>query len=132
MLTSEDRQYLLELEEAIRKKELSAMVAWAVFWTVEHPEELLSARQTERILEYYKLGIENGDALSCLNLGALYYTGSIVEQDFSKAVGLYQMAAKLAEEEGFIQSWILLLLWQGDACGLCQSLSPFFIQRLEI
>ena len=99
MLTSEDRQYLLELEEAIRKKDLSAMIAWAVFWTVEHPEEPLSPRQADQVVEYYGLGVQNGDALSCLNLGALYYTGVIVEQDFSKAVGLYQMAARLAEEE---------------------------------
>lgn len=55
------------------------------------------ARRTPEVVEMlvlcYKMGIANGSA-GCINdLGALYYIGDLVEQDYRKAAELYEMAA---------------------------------------
>ena len=41
----------------------------------------------------YKLGIANGSGACMNDLGALYYMGDLVEQDYVKAAELYEMAA---------------------------------------
>lgn len=47
----------------------------------------------EMLVLGYKVGISNGSS-GCMNdLGAFYYMGSLVEQDFNKAAELFEMAA---------------------------------------
>ena len=41
----------------------------------------------------YKLGIADGSGACMNDLGALYYMGDLVEQDYVKAAELYEMAA---------------------------------------
>lgn len=41
----------------------------------------------------YKVGIANGSGACMNDLGALYYMGDLVEQDYVKAAELYEMAA---------------------------------------
>lgn len=41
----------------------------------------------------YKLGITDGSGACVNDLGALYYMGDLVEQDYVKAAELYEMAA---------------------------------------
>ena len=41
----------------------------------------------------YKLGIADGSGACMYDLGALYYMGDLVEQDYVKAAELYEMAA---------------------------------------
>ncbi len=49
-------------------------------------------RILEALLMGYRLGISKGSA-NCMNdLGALYYMGEVVEQNFAKAADLYEMA----------------------------------------
>ena len=52
----------------------------------------------------YKLGISAGSATCMNDLGALYYMGELVEQDYAKAAELYEMAM----EHGCYQSIVNL------------------------
>ncbi len=53
---------------------------------------LFDDRILDALLMGYRLGISKGSG-SCMNdLGALYYMGEVVEQDFAKAADLYEMA----------------------------------------
>ena len=52
----------------------------------------------------YKLGISAGSAACMNDLGALYYMGDFVEQDYAKAAELYEMAM----EHGCYQSIVNL------------------------
>lgn len=47
----------------------------------------------EMLVLGYKVGIAQGSAACMNNLGALYYMGDLVEQDYAKAAELYEMAA---------------------------------------
>lgn len=48
---------------------------------------------TEALILCYKIGIARGSAPCMNDLGALYYMGDLVEQDYVKAAELYEMAA---------------------------------------
>ena len=52
----------------------------------------MSDEVAEMLLLGFKLAITNGSALSMNCLGALYYMGDIVEQDYEKAAELYERA----------------------------------------
>ncbi|MDO4291086.1 MAG: tetratricopeptide repeat protein [Eggerthellaceae bacterium] len=54
---------------------------------LSHPEV------AEMLVLGYKVGISNDNAACMNDLGALYYMGDIVEQDYHKAAELYEMAA---------------------------------------
>ena len=47
----------------------------------------------EMLVLGYKVGIAKGSAACMNDLGALYYMGDLVEQDYAKAAELYEMAA---------------------------------------
>lgn len=47
----------------------------------------------EMLVLGYKAGIANGSGACMNDLGALYYLGDLVEQDYAKAAELYEMAA---------------------------------------
>lgn len=51
-----------------------------------------SSEVAEMVLLGFKFAISRGSALSMNCLGALYYMGDIVEQDYAKAAELYEMA----------------------------------------
>lgn len=54
----------------------------------------LDHRIAELLVLGYKFGISSGSAACMNNLGALYYLGDLVEQDYAKAAELYEMAAE--------------------------------------
>lgn len=57
-----------------------------------HELALYSNEVAELVVLGYKFGISAGNA-GCMNdLGALYYLGDLVEQDYAKAAELYEMA----------------------------------------
>lgn len=58
----------------------------------------------EMVVFGYKVGVSKGSGACMNNLGALYYLGDIVEQDYAKAADLYEMAV----EAGSFQSIINL------------------------
>ncbi len=53
----------------------------------------------ELLIAIYLDGIENGDADSMCNLGALYYTGRAGVQDYDKAAKYYHMADKAGNSQ---------------------------------
>lgn len=67
-----------------------------IFWCENreriHDAALMSDEVAEMLLLGFKLAITNGSALAMNCLGALYYMGDIVEQDYEKAAELYERA----------------------------------------
>lgn len=64
----------------------------------------------------YRMGISAGSAACMNDLGALYYMGDLVEQDYSKAAELYE----LAMDHGCYQSIINLgYIWEYGRTGTC-------------
>ncbi len=69
---------------------------------------------SEMLVYGYKLGIKMGGAACMNDLGALYYMGELVEQDFQKAADLYEMAM----DRGCLQSVINLgYIWEYGRTG---------------
>ncbi len=59
-------------------------------------------RIVEVVLLGYKLGISSGNSTCMNDLGALYYRGELVEQDYVKAAELYEMAANRGCQQAII------------------------------
>ena len=68
----------------------------------------------EMLVIGYKMGISAGSAACMNDLGALYYMGDIIEQDYTKAAELYEMAM----DHGCDQSIINLgYIWEYGRTG---------------
>lgn len=91
----EDIEYLKELEAEIDKGNVDAMVEWASYYTVIHPEIELQDEQLNKVLTYYFKGTQNDHPVAYLNLGAMYYNGTGRPKDYGKAFVLYKKAAEL-------------------------------------
>ena len=83
---------LKSLERRILKHDVSAMEQWATFFAFSRPE-LVTDKIAKKVVRFYKKAISKSNSRAMLNLGALYYNGVFVQQDFSEAVKLYKMAA---------------------------------------
>ena len=84
-----------ELEAAILEKNWYEVLAWAC----SH-HETSNAKVMEKVVECYELCIEQGMPIAALNLGTLYYTGRLVEQDYHRAFELYKIAADQGDVRG--------------------------------
>lgn len=74
----------------------------------------LDPRVSETLVYGYKMGVKMGSAACMNDLGALYYMGELVEQDFQKAADLYEMAM----DRGCLQSVINLgYIWEYGRTG---------------
>ena len=103
MLVSEDFDFSIEIKKTLLNEMAQAAFnttldedSFFIFWC-ENRERIRDAAQmsdeiAEMLLLGFKLAITNGSALSMNCLGALYYMGDIVEQDYEKAAELYERA----------------------------------------
>jgi len=91
-LSQTEISFLRGLKRRIKKLDVYAMEAWATFFAFDHPE-LVTGSMAKRIVLFYKLAVRKKISRAMLNLGAIYYNGVIVRQDFAKALNLYEMAA---------------------------------------
>lgn len=91
-LSKSDIAILSDIEDRLAQKELHAMEEWATFFAFDHPE-LVTDDIAKKIVQFYQQAIAHGISRAMLNLGALYYNGVFVPQDFEKAVQLYHQAA---------------------------------------
>ena len=96
-LSENERMYLYELESDIEDGNVYKMVEWASFYYYNHPE-MIDDELSEQMVKYYEEGVDEGISLAALNLGAMYYSGVFIEQDFKKAVELYMIAAESDDE----------------------------------
>lgn len=64
----------------------------------------LSEKLKQIVLIGLRMGIDAGDGACANELGALYYTGDIVEQDYQKAAECYELAA----QAGYVQAMVNL------------------------
>ncbi|MGO5239617.1 tetratricopeptide repeat protein [Parolsenella sp. LCP21S3_E11] len=106
---------LREMGEAAFSSESGAFSA---FVARNHQRIYVAAADSDDVSKLlflgYKMGISRGDA-ACMNgLGALYYMGDLVEQDYAKAAELYEMAMN----HGCYQSIINLgYIWEYGRTG---------------
>ena len=103
MLVSEDLDFSIEIKKTLLNEMAQAAFnttldedSFFIFWC-ENRERIRDAAQmsdevAEMLLLGFKLAITSGSALSMNCLGALYYMGDIVEQDYEKAAELYERA----------------------------------------
>lgn len=91
----EDVEYLKELENEIDKGNVDAMVQWASYYTVMHPEIECKDELLNKVLTYYFKGTQAEHPVAYLNLGAMYYNGTGRPKDLGKAFVLYKKAAEL-------------------------------------
>lgn len=92
--------------------------AFAAFVVRNHQRICLAAADSDDVPKLlvlgYKMGISRGDAACMNDLGALYYMGELVEQDYAKAAELYEMAMN----HGCYQSIINLgYIWEYGRTG---------------
>lgn len=92
-LTENEKEFIQALEARIAEGDVYSMAQWASFYTVNRPD-LITEAMVPRIVAYFEKAIANGDAEAALNLGALYYAGQFVPQDYRRAIELYQIASR--------------------------------------
>lgn len=85
-----------ELEEVtayIENEDFDSMFDWACL----HHDCINSPEIMDMVCRCYELCMEEGNPKAALNLGTLYYNGTYLPRDFSKAAQLYETAAKAGE-----------------------------------
>ena len=92
-----DQNEIDQIVEEIGKTALSTPGdEFARFVACNHMRIYRAAHADDRVVESlllgYRLGIASGSGACMNDLGALYYIGEIVEQDYAKAAELYEMA----------------------------------------
>ena len=98
-LNEAEKQYLHELERQIlTENDVYAKEKWATFFAYDHPEAA-TKEIAAKAVSYYEEAVEAGVSRAMLNLGAVYYNGVLVEQDFEKALELYHMAESSEDAE---------------------------------
>lgn len=98
-LTPEERWRIADLERRIEEDDdVDAMVEWAAFWAFDKRQWPLSEDQKEKVLEYYEAGVEEGNQLACLNLGAIYNEGVLVPRNYERSAELYRIAADMDDD----------------------------------
>ena len=99
---------------------------FASFAAKHHAEIHALAHRDNRVVELlvmgYKMGIDAGSGACMNDLGALYYMGELVEQDYARAAELYQMAA----DHGCYQSIINLgYIYEYGRTGECDLMKAY-------
>lgn len=97
-LNSDELDFLDRAERAIEAGNPYAMVDWASFYSVEHPE-LITDEITPKIIKYFNEGIKEDIPKAYLNLGAMYYDGRYVKQNYETALSYYEVAAESDEDD---------------------------------
>lgn len=103
MLVSDDLDFSIEIKKTLLNEMAQAAFnttldedSFFVFWCENRARIRDAAQMSDEVAEMlllgFKLAITNGSALSMNCLGALYYMGDIVEQDYEKAAELYERA----------------------------------------
>lgn len=78
---------------------VDAMVDWATWRSVYNSDTPLTQEEKDRVISYYMAGVDNDITTAYLNLGAMYYMGEYVKQDYTMAVSLYERAAAKGETQ---------------------------------
>lgn len=97
-LTFNEKILLQQLEQRIKQRDWEAMLEWCSFYQMEHPE-LIDEKIAFLLVKYYTFCMEEGSHAAALNLGALYYAGVFVEQDFGLALQCYEFASHSQEHD---------------------------------
>ena len=86
-------QEIEDIEEADFFME-SNSVEDAFYWAVDHQNDTDHPATIRKVVECYLWCMERGMPQAATNLGAMYYNGSGVPQDYRKAAQYYELAAK--------------------------------------
>ena len=97
-VSKDDLAFMQILKEKAEAGDVTAMDRYATFYSQDHPE-LLDETTLPTVLSYFEQAVAAGIPRAALNLGALYYNGVFVPQDFKKAIELYTIAAESDETD---------------------------------
>lgn len=93
-----EKEQLYKIEQRIKLGDIYAMEEWATFYAFNYPQ-YMDEEKASRVVEYYEKAVEIGIFRAMLNLGALYYQGNIVGQNYKKAIELYEKASRCDDDE---------------------------------
>ena len=82
-----------ELSEYLADENYDAVFEWAC----EHHNWTRFPDIMETVVQCYRLCIDQGNPAAALNLGSMYYNGTYLQRDYSRAVKLYEIAAASGE-----------------------------------
>ncbi len=91
MIPTEEKEYIAILLKKSEDGDIRAMEEIATYYSQNHPE-LMNDTIISLVLEYYEKAASAGHQRARLNLGALYYNGIYVTQNYPKAIELYKLA----------------------------------------
>ena len=100
----DDKFRLKMLEKKIANGDLEAMMEYAQMFQSEFPEEITDGIASN-MAKYYEICLEAGNLTAALNLGAMYYAGEFIPQDFKKAMRYYEMATESDDGYTQIRAW---------------------------
>lgn len=81
-----------EVEQYIEAEDWDEVLYWAIDHQYIRSEEII-----EKVIQCYRLCAEQNMPVAALNLGAFYYNGVHLTQDFEEAFRLYKIAADAGE-----------------------------------
>ena len=103
-MRKDDKFRLKMLEKKIADDDLEAMMEYAQMFQSEFPEEVTD-EISSNIVKYYEICLEAGNLTAALNLGAMYYAGEFIPQDFKKAMHYYELATESDDGYTQIRAW---------------------------
>ncbi len=94
------------MQRAVRTLFAEGGTAFA-YWATDHYTDFVACSDShpeviDTLVLCYRLGIAAGNGDCACNLGALYYMGQLLEQDYGKAAELYELADELGCNQGLV------------------------------
>ena len=81
-MSKEYKYHAQELEKRAETGDYDAMMDYVQMYNDQFPEEVTDDID-QKMVEYYEACIEAGNLMAALNLGAMYYGGEFIPQDFA-------------------------------------------------
>ena len=98
-IDEEERPQLAKYIKKLRKDEEFSSYEIARAFQIFDRSKNLTREMFDFVVSEYKNEIANGNVDAMVDLGSLYYIGHGCEQDYTKAIYYYEMAANLGSEE---------------------------------
>ncbi len=87
-----DGEDIYEVDDSIWEEDWDEVLKWAIDHHTCTDEGI-----RQKVIECYRLCLQQGMPVAALNLGTFYYNGLGVAQDYAEAFRLYQIAAEAGE-----------------------------------
>ncbi len=103
-MSQEIKYKFKELENRIKNGELDAMFEYAGLYQDSFPDSITPAI-ADKMVSYYTACMDAGNMTAALNLGAMYYGGEHIQQNYRKAIRYYEMATTSDDYGTQVRAW---------------------------